>query len=199
MAAICAVGLSQTTPNVKQDAKDSACANILALAGNVSINCSTLTTSQRKIIDSIPAVLNKILANQLDPEAVMKKLDEILHALNPNLPVKVYFCNGTWRTAGPSARAALDINMGGDDIAFKEMIDLANSDKQESLLKVCLANMESKPEWLTPLLFCSLAYAQSGQIEKAKDLLARFDSRTGPAYETDACKQVSDLLHSRLP
>ena len=58
-------------------------------------------------------ILNKILANQLDPEAVMKKLDEILHAVNPNLAAKTYFCDGHWRTAGPSATAAFDVSMGG--------------------------------------------------------------------------------------
>ena len=35
-------------------------------------------------------ILNKILANQLDPHAVMAKLDEILEAINPNLQVKTY-------------------------------------------------------------------------------------------------------------
>jgi hypothetical protein len=49
----------------------------VALAGNVDIKCSSLTPAQRKIIEGIPAILNKILANQLDTEAVMAKLDEM--------------------------------------------------------------------------------------------------------------------------
>ncbi|MGA2962121.1 MAG: hypothetical protein ABSD96_10640 [Candidatus Korobacteraceae bacterium] len=73
--AICSFG--QTAPSVKQQARDSACSNIVALAGNVNINCSSLTPTERKLIEGIPAVLNKILANQLDPAAVMAKLDEI--------------------------------------------------------------------------------------------------------------------------
>jgi hypothetical protein len=64
-------------PTIKQEAKDSSCTNIVALTGNVNINCSSLTPAQRKIIDSIPALLNKIFVNQLDPEAVMTKLDEM--------------------------------------------------------------------------------------------------------------------------
>jgi hypothetical protein len=64
-------------PGIKQDSKNSSCSNIVALAGNVSLNCFSLTTAQRRIIDSIPTVLNKILANQLDPDVVMAKLDEI--------------------------------------------------------------------------------------------------------------------------
>jgi uncharacterized membrane protein len=73
-------GFGQTKPNVTQQAKNARCSNIVALAGNVNIKCSALTPEQRKLIEGIPAVLNKILANQLDPSAVMAKLDEILAA-----------------------------------------------------------------------------------------------------------------------
>jgi hypothetical protein len=73
---------SSQTPSVKQDAKDVSCSNIVALAGNATVNCSSLTPQQRKILEGIPAVLNKILASQLDPEAVMMKLDEIQKGVN---------------------------------------------------------------------------------------------------------------------
>jgi hypothetical protein len=193
------LGLSQTQPSVKQEAKDTSCSNIVALAGNVSVNCSSLTPAQRKLIQSIPAVLNKILANQLDPEAVMRKLDEILHAINPNLPVKTYFCDGTWRSAGPGAHAALDINMGGSDAIFQEMVRLNNSQQYGEVFKVCLAQIEKVPEWLTPRLFCAVAYLETGEASKAKNMLADFESRAGPAYSDGACKQMSDFLHERLP
>jgi hypothetical protein len=62
---------------VKQKAIDSECTNILALAGNVNVNCSALTPKQQKIIEGIPSILHRILKNQLDPTAVTKKLDEI--------------------------------------------------------------------------------------------------------------------------
>jgi hypothetical protein len=81
LAAAASLGLCQTSPTVKQDAKDTTCSNIVALSGNVSINCSALTPAQRKLIESIPAMLNKILAQQLDPDAVMAKLDEIQRGL----------------------------------------------------------------------------------------------------------------------
>src|SRR5438046_763360 len=83
--------LCQTPPSVKQEAKDSACSDIVALAGSVTLNCSALTPAQQKLIESIPAILNKILVNQLDPAVVMEKLNEILKAVNPNLPAKTYF------------------------------------------------------------------------------------------------------------
>ncbi len=75
------IGYSQAAPGVKQEAKDSPCANIVALAGtsggNATINCSSLTPQQRKIIETIPSLLRTLLANQLDPKAINAKLDEI--------------------------------------------------------------------------------------------------------------------------
>lgn len=194
----CAGGRSQTQPNIKQEAKGTSCSNIVALAGNATVNCSSLTPAQRKLIESIPSVLNKILVNQLDPEVVMKKLDEILHAVNPNLPAKTYFCNGKWRTVGPSATAALNVDMGGDDAVFQDMIRLVNAMQYADALKICLAQMQSAPEWLTPRLVCAVAYLGQGDKEKARAMLTEYDSRTGPAYDTDGCKQMSDFLHAQL-
>jgi hypothetical protein len=186
------------TPSVKQESKDSTCSNIVALAGNVDIKCSSLTPAQRKIIEGIPAILSKILANQLNTEAVMAKLDEILKAINPNIPSKTYFCDGIWRTSGPSANAAVAISIGGDDHAFQTIIRLQNAGKHKELLEFCLAQIQSTPEWLTPKLFSALAYLALGDSEKAKAMLAEFESKAGDAYDTDGCKQASEYLHEQL-
>lgn len=143
-------------------------------------------------------ILNKILSNQMDADAVLAKLDEILKAVNPNLPVKTYFCNGMWKTVGPSANAVMAINMGGDDSVFKTMTDLNNSGHFQDLIKLCLEQIQSKPEWLTSRLFCAVGYLGIGEVEKAKAMLAEFDAKTGPAYDADGCKQASDFLHSKL-
>jgi hypothetical protein len=67
------------------------------------------------------------------------------------------------------------------------------------LLKVCTAEIESKPEWLTPRLFCAIAYGSLGNTAKAKEMLAVYDAGKGPAYDGDAsCKQMSDVLHANL-
>lgn len=168
-----------------------------AASGNnnvFTINCGIGEAQGQKMVD----ILNKILANQLDPTEVMKKLDEILHAINPNLPTKVYFCDGEWRTQGPSATAALDISTGGDAKAFQMMVELYNSRKFPELLQDCLAQIQSTPEWLTPRLLCGLAYLGLGDRDRAATMLKEFDTRTGPAYDTDGCKQMSDFLHQQL-
>src|ERR1019366_4426059 len=91
--------------------------------GSVNITCGIGAEQGQAMLK----ILNKILADQLDPAAVMEKLDEILHAVNPNRQVKTYFCNGQWRTMGPGATAGLEVNMGGDASIFQRIIDLNNS------------------------------------------------------------------------
>ena len=116
--------------------------------------------------------------------------------MNPNLPARTYFCDGHWKIVGPSANAALDISMGGDDTAFQEMIRLNHTGYYADLLQSCQAQIRSAPEWLTPRLFCSLAYLGAGDMANAKTMLREFDSRTGPAYDAGACKQMSGLPSS---
>jgi len=56
-----------------------------AVAGNnnqFQINCQGITKEQGK---KMLGILNTILTNQLDPKAVMAKLDEILKAQHPNI------------------------------------------------------------------------------------------------------------------
>jgi len=72
-----ALAFGQSQPNVKQESKNSSCSNIVALAGNVDVNCSALSPDQQRVIDGIPAILHKILKYQTDPSVVMKKLDDI--------------------------------------------------------------------------------------------------------------------------
>jgi hypothetical protein len=191
----------QTTPSVTQNAKKSSCSNIVALAGDVKIDCSTLTPAQQKIIENIPALLHKILANQLDPDAVMSKLEEILHVVNPNLPKRTYACNGSWVSQSP------DVNgltysfspQGYVDPSVSEMGELTIAHQYQELLKVCTAQIVSKPEWLTPRLFCAFAYEGMGNITKAKEMLAAYDIQKGPAYDgADGCRNFSNSLHASL-
>src|SRR5258708_37338250 len=185
---------AQSKPPTQQHAGDCSI-NSIGSNNQFTIDCRGISKEQGQ---KMLAILNKILANQLDPDAVMAKLDEILKAVNPNIPAKTYFCNGQWRTAGPGANAGFEINMGGDDSAFQEMVRLNNSRQYSELLKVCLAQIQTTPGWLTPRLFCGLAYLGTGDKVKAKAMLVEFDSKTGPAYDVDACQQMSVHLRKIL-
>jgi hypothetical protein len=186
---------SQTTSTGKANTTGPCSPAVTGNNNQFSITCQGIGKEQgQQMLD----ILNRILANQLDPKAVMAKLDEILKAVNPNLPTKTYFCNGEWHTVGPSAGAVQQITTGGDDATFQDMIRLNNSAQYADLLKACLAQINSAPEWLTPRLFCGLAYMGIGNKTKAKEMLTEFDSRTGPAYDVDACHQMSVYLHGQL-
>src|ERR1700722_4203795 len=185
---------AQTTTTGKAQTTGACSPAVTGNKNTFAINCGIDKKQGQKMLE----ILNKILANQLDPDAVMTKLDEILKAVNPNIPAKTYFCNGQWRTAGPGANAGFEIIMGGDDSAFQQMVRLNNSKQYPELLKNCLAGIHSNPEWLTPRLFCGLGYLGIGDKLKAKDMLAEFDSKTGPAYDVDGCHQMSEYLHRAL-
>jgi hypothetical protein len=166
----------------------------------VKIDCASLTPAQQKIIESIPSLLRNIIAHQREADAVLARLDECLKAVNPNLPKKTYMCKGGWTMEGPSATTMHQMNADfGPDPSMGEMIKLNNAHQYKELLQLCTSQIESKPEWLTPRLFCALAYGAMADIAKAKDMLAIYDDRKGPAYDGDAdCKTVSNFLHANL-
>lgn len=166
-----------------------------AISGNnnqVSINCPGMSKAQAEKMSSI---LNKILANQIDPTLVMAKLDEILKAVNPNARITTYNCHGNLARSSEPGRMVATF---GDDSVFQEMGRLYDSKQFPELLRLSLIQIQSKPQWLTPRLFSSLAYLNLDQKDKAKEMLREFDSRTGPAYEEEPCKQILEYLHSKL-
>lgn len=159
------------------------------------INCPGIGKEQGK---KMVAILNKILENQLDPRVVIAKLDEILKAINPNIPVKVYHCDGRWTAIGPGANAAVEASGGGDDSAFRYMLTLNNSKDYTTLLKECTAHIGAEPGWLTPRLFCGIAYLFKGNRARAKQMLEEFDARRGPSYAQAPCPDIADFLRRNL-
>jgi len=187
---------SQSATTTKNDTSGPCSPITTGHNNNYKIECNIDTEQGKKMLD----IMNKILANQgkLSFDVVNQKLDEILKALNPNVPVKTYFCDGRWRTMGPSANAGLAVFVGGDNAVFQRMISLANAQQFQELLGLCKAQMTEKPEWLTPDLACGVAYLGLGDKANAAIMLKDFDSRTGPAYDIDGCKQMSDFIRTAL-
>ena len=166
--------------------------------GSITIHCSGISESQS---DQLAAILNAALASRRDLAEVLSKVKEVLQAVNPNASKKTYFCNGDSKTVGPSASAALSVDLVvGDNQSFNHMLKLWNAKpmQKNELLAVCLQQIEEKPEWLTPLLFCGIAYISLGDMTNAKEMLGRFESQTGPAYEDGACKQMHAMLQKGL-
>jgi hypothetical protein len=151
--------------------------------------------------DQMLKILNKILANQLDTDAVMAKLDEILKAVNPNLSTTTYDCDGNQRIVGPAPNVGLSIGaIIGDNLsALQHMEALNDSHQYENLLTVCMGQLKSAPEWLTPRLFCGLAYLATGNKQEAQAMLAEYESKVGPAYNAKPCSRIRDFLRSQVP
>jgi hypothetical protein len=104
LSLVVATAYGQTKLKIEQNSEKSSCSNIVTLAGNTNINCSSLTPEQKKLLDRIPVFLNRILANQGDPKVISDKLDEILEALSrinqaPVPPVTNY-APGGFATSG---------------------------------------------------------------------------------------------------
>ena len=158
------------------------------------IHCNINTAQGKQMVE----ILNKILQNQIASKDVMEKLEEILNAVNPNRPVVSYACDGTYRSVGPSATAVMAIIAGGDTKAFQHMVELNNSGQYPELFVFCKAQTAANPSWLTPLLFCSVSYFAMGDQQNAAAMLKEYDSKTGPAYDVDGCKQLSDALHQKI-
>jgi hypothetical protein len=172
--------------------------------GTITINCTSIDPKLMEEMKRTIAVLDRIAKRQADPAVLNglrelnQKMDEVLRGMNPNLPVKTYFCDGTWRTAGPGPGIGLDVVMGGDSAAFESMRQLNNSGKYVELLRACQAQIESDPGWLTPYLFCGLGHLAAGNTKNAREMFEHFDSQTGPGYDVPACRQMSEYLRQKL-
>jgi hypothetical protein len=160
-----------------------------------TIHCPGMANEQG---EKLLGIVNKILANELDPQLVLAKLDEIQRGLKPNLPVKTYFCDGMWQSIGPKADTVLDSKTGGNDFDFLNMISLFKSNQYPKLLKTCLASIDSEPSWLTSRLFCGLAYAHLNDKVKAQAMLREFESKAGPSYDALPCHDMSVILRALL-
>lgn len=71
----------QDVNKIKQISEKSSCSNIVALAGNVNLNCSSLTPEQEKLLKDIPIMLNKILSSR-DTNLVINKLEELRKSID---------------------------------------------------------------------------------------------------------------------
>lgn len=87
------------SPPIKQESSRSLCSNVVALTGNVQLNCSGLTPAQVRILASIPILLRRVLANGSN-DAILAKLDELVKiasqpALTVNAPNGIGNIGGT--------------------------------------------------------------------------------------------------------
>jgi hypothetical protein len=159
---------------------------------NFKFSCGVGKEQGEKII----ALLNQMLSKD-NTTVVIDKLNELLKRTNPNGTVVTYDCVGMKRTSTPGMGAS---SMEGDTPAMnlKSMVDLVSANRFDLLRDECLRQIELKPEWLTPRLFCALAYKELKDTTNAKLMLDYYDSNVGKAYDMPYCRNISELLHRQI-
>ena len=189
-----AQGTSTTTG--KAETKGACSPAVSGSTNTFNIECGIGQRQGSEII----AILNKIISEGLSAEAVMKKLDEILHAVNPNQAITVYDCYGRFTKKGPGANAAVEEYFGGDDNIpkVKDLATMYNNRAYADLTKQSGWFIQTQPEWLTPYLFNGLGSLSLGNKAHAKEMYLYYETRKGPAYETSACNRVEAELRQQL-
>lgn len=127
-----------------------------------TINCGVGKEQGQKIL----AILNKILSKQLDPDAVMAKLDEIgidVGKIRSGV-YSGYDFNGTRRDQRPGVFSA---TAGEETGTFQQMLKLQSDRKWRELLALAERQIKRTPDWLTPYLFSGVAEANLGNTSAA--------------------------------
>jgi hypothetical protein len=192
--------IGQNPSTVTQEAKSSQCSNIVALAGDVKIDCTSLTPAQQKLVESIPGLLHKILVNQLDPNTVTTKLDEILkevRRIDPSGPVVSYTTNGYKRVAR-SGQISMMIDDNLPTCKVFQQMETANANRDwQSLASLADQAIKETPEWLTPYEFRVVAYVNLGKMtgNEAVLLLVDLKAKIGDNHDyTELATQVDGAL-----
>jgi hypothetical protein len=168
---------------------------------DVSIRCQGMNPEQAARVSAafnILPVMNKLLEDKLDPDVVTAKLNELTKSASSSPRAKTYFCDGMWKSGAPDAKGVLDTKTGGNDSEFLSMINLLEKQKYSELLTKCTANIKSTPDWLTPRLFCGLAYAGLGRNTQAEPMLKEFQQKAGPDYDVPDCHNMLVILRHNL-
>lgn len=157
-----------------------------AISGNqnqVRIDCQGVDKEQAaKMI----LILNKILSNQINPDAVMTKLDEILKAVNPNAGQVTYGFNGMRRIISPGRVQGDD----GEMAVFGRLKSLQDSHDWNKLVEESEAEIKKVPDWLTPYAFKGIAYLNLGKREEGIKLLEYVDQKTPSNPDFDEVRKV---------
>ncbi len=135
--------------------------------GSITISCPGISQDQgQKLI----AILNKILAKQIDPETVLTKLDEIqsdVRKLRQGI-YSGYDFNGARRETRPGYTGAV---AGNEFTVFQAMIKLQANKNWPELLTAAEGQIKKTPDWLTPYLFSGIANANLGNKSAAIERL----------------------------
>jgi hypothetical protein len=158
--------------------------------GTITIHCGGISP---KLGNQLVAILNRIAKNQLDPDAVMAKLDEIgkdVKRLGRGI-YSGYDFNGARREQRPGYSGVI---VGEETGVFQTMVGLQKEQKWKELLNVAETQIKKTPDWLTPYIFSGMANAQLGQRNAAIERLEFVvDQSAGDSNYGDAARILAAL------
>jgi hypothetical protein len=170
---------------------------ILNNSETVTIECKGISQeTQMQMLE----ILNSIIKRQLDPAAVMSKLDEIGKGVDKlkgsavdaaRGVISIYDFNGIKRV---QIAGRTEVSAGREATTFGGMVKLIQGKQWSELADVCEREITKTPEWLTPFLFAGIAYANLGRRDLALTRLEHVVERAGsdPAYK-DAQRFIDAL------
>lgn len=165
-----------------------------------SINCQGVSEGQGS---QWLAILNRIARDQLDPKAVMQKLDEIETASSSPKPAAqiaepaprpqskgeaitytaTYTYEGVLRTTRSGLPATDSKNPAAK--AYRKIKRAHEGRQWDQLASLCDQAIDEWPQWLTPVYYKAEAKANLGHMAEAEALLAEVKRRAAgnPEYE----------------
>jgi len=143
-------------------------------------------------------LLNRISQKQLDPAAVMAKLDDIQKGVkaigeevNPNAPKITYGKNGVKRITSPGRSTVSDEAIS----IYNALVILYDNQNWVVLREQSEEQIKERPEWFTPYVMAAIAADKLGDKPRALELAQEADEgmANSPAYE-DLPQQVHVFL-----
>jgi hypothetical protein len=179
-------------PSTAQNSTTGSCSPIVTQnRGPVTIECSGVPEQlQRQFVE----ILNTILQKQLDPAAVMGKLDEISKGVGELKRKSMdaergiasfYEYNGAKHD---QVGSHFTVQTTPQMVAFQKMLELVKAGQLRELAILCEEQIVAAPTWLTPYYFAGGAYFDLGDKWKALDRLEYVVEHAGsdPTYSRAA-------------
>lgn len=165
-----APGLGQTTKTGEAKTSGSCSPAVTGNNNQFTISCQGITSEQGQ---EFLRILNRILSNELDPKAVMDKLDEIEKEVKKgnNGVWSGYDFNGAKRVESPGRSM---VTAGPEISIFQQMMRLNDAKDWTGLLSLAEKEIKEIPDWATPYFFSGLANARLGNRQAAIARLGTF-------------------------
>jgi hypothetical protein len=178
-----------------------------AVTGNTNtfmLTCAGLTPAQQRLLESVPMLLNKLLASQIDDTAeILSRLDGCIDIASQAQKlavaaargvIKTYSFDGSTIRVRDNASSSVKMTVGDVPQAFRDMQSRATARQWDQLVKLCDEQIKAEPEWLTPYFFKAVAELSTGQRDTAISLLKFVRDQSGGNPEYSRAGELLDQL-----